>query len=158
MIIIGETGHQNIPETAREYVSSGLGALLSALQGQYTGVCSLAGGADQEFASLVLGRGCRLYVVVPCNNYEQTFSSEEERERYQSLIARACEVELLAFSQPSEEAYFAAGRRVVDLSDILIAVWDGKTARGLGGTADVVEYARSQGKRIEIVWPSNVQR
>jgi len=36
--------------------------------------------------------------------------------------------------------------RVVDLADLLIAVWDGKPARGPGGTADVVAYAASAGK------------
>src|SRR5271165_2228772 len=36
-----------------------------------------------------------------------------------------------------EDAYMAAGRRVVDLSDVMIAVWIAKPAKGKGGTADI---------------------
>ena len=35
-------------------------------------------------------------------------------------------------------------------SDLLIAVWDGYDARGLGGTADVVEYAIRRG--VPVIW------
>jgi hypothetical protein len=44
--------------------------------------------------------------------------------------------------QPTRElAYLAAGVRVVELADVLFAVWDGKPARGTGGTAEIVERA-----------------
>ncbi len=33
-------------------------------------------------------------------------------------------------------------------SEMLVAVWDGKLATGLGGTADAVGYALQCGKRI----------
>ena len=35
--------------------------------------------------------------------------------------------------------------RVVELSDIVLAVWNGKPAKGKGGTADVVAYAIRRG-------------
>jgi hypothetical protein len=44
-----------------------------------------------------------------------------------------------------EDAYLAAGQRVVELSDIVLAVWNGKPAKGKGGTADVVAYAIRRG-------------
>ena len=44
-----------------------------------------------------------------------------------------------------EDAYLVAGRRVVDLSDIVLAVWDGHPAKGKGGTADVVAYTIRRG-------------
>lgn len=47
-----------------------------------------------------------------------------------------------------EESYFEAGKTVVNTIDFLIAVWDGKPSRGLGGTADVVEYAQECYKRV----------
>jgi hypothetical protein len=37
----------------------------------------------------------------------------------------------------------------VDKSDMLIAIWDGKPAAGLGGTADAVGYALE--RRIKIL-------
>ena len=50
-----------------------------------------------------------------------------------------------ASSRPAGGApsdYLAAGCRVAALADLLLAVWDGEPARGRGGTADVVAFAR----------------
>lgn len=48
----------------------------------------------------------------------------------------------LPYSKP-EEAFLACGKAVADWTDILIAIWDGRPAKGRGGTGDVVAYARS---------------
>ena len=42
---------------------------------------------------------------------------------------------------------------MVDHSELLIAVWDGKPAAGLGGTGDVVSYARQSGKHVYQIDP-----
>ena len=52
----------------------------------------------------------------------------------------------------------AAGKSIVDSCEMLIAIWDGKPARGLGGTGDVVRYARKTGKAVSIVWPDDIGR
>jgi hypothetical protein len=46
----------------------------------------------------------------------------------------------------------------VDRSDVLLAVWDGRPARGFGGTGDVVAYARRRGVPVEVVWPRGAER
>jgi hypothetical protein len=38
-------------------------------------------------------------------------------------------------------------------SDLLVAVWDGLPARGLGGTADVVQVALAEQRRVVHVNP-----
>jgi hypothetical protein len=48
----------------------------------------------------------------------------------------------------TEKAFFDAGKYIVDSIDILFAVWDGKEAAGLGGTADIVTYAKSINRTI----------
>ena len=50
------------------------------------------------------------------------------------------------------------GRAVVDRSSVLVAVWDGQPSRGLGGTADVVAYARERGVPVEVIWPEGASR
>jgi hypothetical protein len=125
---------------------------------QLVGVCSLAAGADQLFARLVLEEGGKISVVVPCRHYETTFKRATDRRAFHALLRRAARVEQLEFEEPSEEAYFAAGRRVVDQSERLIAVWDGQRARGLGGTADVVRYARGCGHEVVVIWPDGLAR
>lgn len=152
------TGHQSIPPQALEYVTRGAGRVLDQVKDELVGVSSLAAGGDQLFASLVLERGGRLEVVLPCSLYETTFSRPEDLRRFHALLQKASMVEKLNFVEPSDEAYLAAGHRVVDLSEMMVAIWDGQPAKGKGGTADIVEYARSRGTPIEIVWPKGMAR
>ena len=155
---IGLTGHQDIPPQALEYVTRGINRLLDNLKGDLVAVSSLAAGADQLFASIVLERGGSLQLIIPCRRYEKTFPHPEDLTNFRTLLERAVSVETLSFDEPSEEAYLAAGCRVVDLSDVLLAIWDGQPARGKGGTGDIVEYARSRATRLEIVWPKGITR
>lgn len=158
MTVVGASGHQAIPDTARAFICNELDELLGVVPDDSTGICSLAAGADQIFATAVLRRGLRLHVVVPSEKYVETFDDPLDRQQFDRLMNSAAAVEVLPFESPSEVAFLAAGRRVVDVSDVLVAVWDGKAARGLGGTADIVEYARASNREVRVVWPHGVDR
>lgn len=123
-------------------------ACLAALPPPVVGVTSLAVGADTMFAELVLSLGGSLEVVVPFSGYEERFAEGRDRRVYSSLLGRAAAVEVLGRHDTDEEAYYAAGRRVADLSSLLILVWDARPAAGLGGTADIAEYARRGRKAV----------
>jgi hypothetical protein len=155
---IGVSGHQSIPASVRAVIASEIDAYLARSVASSYGICSLAAGVDQMFASAVLRSGRSIHVVVPSKEYETTFSDSVDRGEYHRLLGSAVFVEELAFESPSEEAFLAAGRRVVDLCDVLLAVWDGKQARGLGGTADIVEYARDLDREILVIWPAGAER
>jgi hypothetical protein len=152
------TGHQDIPPPAREYVTRGINRVLDEVTDELVGVSSLAAGADQLFAIGVVERGGRLEVVLPCQGYENTFSRSADLKDFHALLETAATIETLSFAAPSEEAYLAAGCRVVDLSEMVVAVWDGQPAKGKGGTADIVAYARSRGLQLEIIWPAGTVR
>lgn len=122
------------------------------------GVCCLAAGADQIFATAVLSQGGRLHVVIPCSDYEASFAHAEELKSFSNLLAGAEERQQLDFNAPSEAAFMAAGQVVVEQSDSLIAVWDGARAAGFGGTGDVVRYAEQLGKPVIRVWPAGSSR
>lgn len=156
MKMVGITGHQEAPREAWRLLHERLPEVLGIRP--FVGVSSLAAGADQEFSDIVLARGGALRVVLPCANYEQSFASVEQRTRYQRLICAAAWVEQLDFPFPSEDAYLAAGRRVVDRTDTLVALWDGKPAKGKGGTADIVKFAQTRGKPVVIIWPEGLAR
>jgi hypothetical protein len=155
---VGVTGHQDIPSFATDAIRMMMRRSLEELSGPITGVSSLAEGADQMFAAVVLDRGGLLHVVIPCRRYEEAFASAGAAQAFSSLLARAADIETLPFPEPSEEAFCAAGCRVVDVSDLLVAVWDGEPARGKGGTADIVEYARRKGVDVRVIWPPGVSR
>lgn len=151
---IGITGHQRLDDPADwADVRREIDAALARCGEHVLGITSLAVGADQLFADVVLDRGGSLHVVVPFEGYEASFTEGPPRAAYERLLRRATKVEVLDKTGSDEEAYFAAGKRVVDLSDEVIAVWNGKPAAGLGGTADVVNYARSIGKPVTVITP-----
>jgi hypothetical protein len=155
---IGITGHQDLSAEIVAYVTPILIGIIEEQKDSVVGVSSLAAGADQLFASIVLENGGSLYAIIPCQGYENTFTEPVALNRFRSLLARTKQVETLPYSKPSEQAFLDAGHRVVDNSDLLIAVWDGQPAAGKGGTADIVAYALHRGVAVNIVWPPGVSR
>jgi hypothetical protein len=158
MTTVGITGHQEIPTVALAEVMERVEEALNSLRGPLQAATSLAVGADQLVAGDIVSRGGRLHVILPCADYRRTFTSRVALQQFESLLAAAERVDTLDFSAPSEEAFWEAGKRVVDASDLLVAVWDGKPSRGLGGTADVVNYAHDQHKAVHVIWPTDVVR
>jgi len=146
---IAITGHQKLAVAGDwNWVREALLAALAESPSPLVGCSSLAAGADQIFAELVLARGGELRVVLPFAAYEEIFTTAADLEVYRSLLQRAAAVEILGEHPDREESYWAAGRRVVDLADRVLAVWNGKPAVGLGGTGDVVAYALNSGKPV----------
>ncbi|GLF95217.1 hypothetical protein SYYSPA8_12990 [Streptomyces yaizuensis] len=58
----------------------------------------------------------------------------------------------------TSKAHQAGSELLVDRCDLLIAIWDGSPARGYGGTADVVHYARRSSTPVTILWPEGATR
>ncbi len=159
MTVVGCTGHQTLTASTQVAVADAISAVLRNIDdGHVEGVCSLAVGADQIFARVLLAAGGRFHVVVPSAGYDRTFTNDNERSAYAELLAASTSQEELPHNSPTEEAFMAAGRVVADRSDVLLAVWDGAPAAGLGGTADVVRYAKERGKEVQIVWPEGAER
>ena len=153
---IGITGHQRLSSPADwQWVEEAMKNILASLSGELAGFTSLAIGADQIFAELILRLGGELTVIVPFAEYEEKFTEGVDRNGYKRLLAQAATVEVLHSTGSNREAYFKAGKQVVHRSELLIAVWDGKPAAGLGGTADVVGYARKCGKPMVHIDPVN---
>lgn len=145
---IGVTGHQKLNEPANwEWVKQEIDRFLSAVSPPFTCVTSLAVGADQLFANAVLQHGGTLEVILPFPEYESTFTKSHERQEYTRLLQQALKIEVLEKHGSDEDAYLASGKRMVDTSELIVAVWDGKPAAGRGGTGDIVIYAIQQRKR-----------
>ena len=117
------------------------------------GISSLAVGADQVFAESVLERGCALEAIIPFPDYERRVAPGKERQLYRALLARAERTTVLERVGTDEECYYAAGKYIVDSCEVLLAVWDGRPAKGLGGTGDIVRYAKQVGRRIVHIDP-----
>jgi hypothetical protein len=149
---VGVTGHQRLADpTAWQWVEEAVGRELDAATGPLVVVTSLAIGADQLVARLGVARGATLHAVLAFAGIERTFAPED-LPAYRQLVSQAS-VEILQTPGTDEDAYLAAGRRVVELSDVMIAVWDAKAAKGKGGTADVVAYAVASGVPVVHINP-----
>ena len=123
--------------------------LLPTLPKPLIGITCLAMGADQLFAEAILRSFGTIEAILPFPEYEMTFD-EKTQQHYWQLLKQASKVTVLARQSSEEESYLNAGEAVVDLSNMIVAVWNGSPAAGLGGTADIVEYARHQKKQL--VW------
>ncbi|MEV7423272.1 hypothetical protein [Streptomyces sp. NPDC091212] len=155
---IGVTGHRNIPAEAYAHIRAAIVAVLRSHTGSLEALSSLAAGADQLFAGLALDRGARLTAVIPSGDYEDGFEDPAELDGYRRLRDRATLEVTMAFPHSTDEAYYAAGTYIADHCDRLLAVWDGRPARGLGGTGDIVRYARERGKPVTVIWCDGVER
>ncbi len=134
-------------------------------------VSPLAKGADQIVAARVLQRPQahgrpRLQVVtpLPLDVYRRDFTDTSDLREFERLLGFDRQPHVLHSEFPERvssltpeqafaarnEAYRAAGHRVVDSCEVLIAIWNGEQAVGLGGTGDVVRYAIEQ--RRMVLW------
>lgn len=119
--------------------------------GRIEALTALAEGGDTLFAEVALALRIPVRVVVPFRGFEEDFEDGPPRQRYHQLLGLTGRKTHLPFAERSDEAYWQSGLWVADRADLLIAIWDGKPARGHGGTAEVVEYARKRGSRVELV-------
>jgi len=154
---IAVSGHRGLPAGTATLVDKAIRAALAEHAPEVTGLSCLADGADQIFGRAVADLGGRLEAVISAEMYRDALPNAAHAQ-YDDLLARAVSVHRLPFAEPTAEAYMAAGQLMVDQADELYAVWDGQPARGYGGTADVVAYAREQGRPVQVIWPAGAHR
>ncbi|HEX3513451.1 MAG TPA: hypothetical protein VHT26_05560 [Trebonia sp.] len=154
---IAISGHRRLPSTTADLVDKAIRGTLVATGSDVTGISCLADGADQIFARAVTDLGGGLEAIIPAGQYRDVLPADAHPE-YDRLLASAEAVRQLPYAEPTSESYMAASKLMIDAADELYAVWDGQPARGYGGTADVVAYARQHGKPVRIIWPAGAKR
>ena len=119
-------------------------------------VSSAASGADTLFVEEVARRKlpCLLVLPFPKARFQQDFSPGDWQ-RILPLLEKATRVEEVEGAQSAQGAYMEAGIRTAAQADIMVVVWDGKPAGGLGGTGDVVAEIRRLGKPLIIIDPAS---
>jgi len=152
--VVGFTGHRRLEDGpgVAGAIRDALAALRREAPGEWIALSSAAAGSDALFAREALAQGCAWEVVLPLApaEFKQDFTADEWRET-EALLARAELVRILTESGPREDAFLDAGMETVHDADIVLAVWDGEPARGKGGTADVIAYARDLGRPLIII-------
>jgi hypothetical protein len=121
--------------------------------GEFVIVSSLADGSDRIVAEAGLAAGFSLEAVLPFGRaeYARDFTTSGSREEFEKLLVRASAVfELDGVTDERPRAYEAAGFVMLANIDLLIAIWDGQDAAGIGGTAQIVSRAIADG--IPVIW------
>lgn len=154
---LGITGHQGLNAETSELVRADVQRLLPTFD-PVVAITMLGPGADQLVAEEVVKAGGALHVIVPAEQYRDSFTDDDAKAGYGRLLAHASHVAHLPFVESTEEAHMAGGEAIVNECDTLLACWDGKPARGHGGTADVVAYARARDVPVIVVWPAGSTR
>jgi len=129
----------------------------------FRAVSPLAEGTDRIFAEVALDLGFELCCPMPFQQaeFEEDFKppnalEAQSLECFRGLLGRAAsETRLVRFELDGvrsqlAEAYGAAGRVVMNQSDLLVVVWDGEPAAGGGGTVQTMQEALSY--HIPVVW------
>ncbi len=158
--VVGFTGHRQLGKwpQAAEYLRASLDRLFGEAPGEWIGISSAAAGGDLVFAQRILDAGYRWEAVLPLprTEFEKDFTPEEW-EQAQALLARAEIEQVSAAGLDRDEAYLNCGIETVNACDVLLALWDGEPARGRGGTAEVVTFARELGRPLLVVDPATGQ-
>jgi hypothetical protein len=158
MTVIGITGHRVLPQHTEQLVTAALCALVARYaDDELVGVSALAEGADTLFARAVLDAGGSLVAIVPARSYRSALPAAH-RPVFDTLLARAEEVIALDREDSTGTAYMDAGLRMLHEIDLLVAVWDGQAARGLGGTAQLVDAAKQLHLPVRVIWPAGAVR
>ncbi len=189
-VVVGITGHRNPPQSEWQRMRDEFLQILSAVQAlapstPITLLSALAAGCDQLAAEWALEWGeerplccgssrVRLIVPrpIPRHDYLCDFDRAEERERFETLEARAWLGFDLPLGEPEprrdldrdangriinrdgrrdrDEHYRRLGRFVAQQSHLVVAFWDGGASGGIGGTAEIVHFCRSGGSLAEL--------
>jgi hypothetical protein len=149
---IAVTGHRDIDErdaVLTEAVARQLENLRSP-GGTLTLLSCLAEGADRLVANVAMSRfGVALVAVLPMSaeRYEEDFRNEDSRREFRRLLRRAREVVRIPGSAGTGDErgvqYARAGAYLLVHSEALLALWDGRPPRGVGGTAMIVDWAQA---------------
>jgi hypothetical protein len=142
---VGISGHQSRPGIDWQWTASQVAEAFENWSVERI-LTSLAIGSDQVCAQQAFELDIAVTAVLPLSNYEQFFKSGD-LPQYRDLLGK-CEIVTLADIADTQEAFFNAGKYIVDQATFLIAIWDGKPAVGLGGTADVVQYCLDKKKAV----------
>lgn len=155
---VGITGHRGLPKAIEDDVRR----MLVERAGEFdprelVALSCIADGPDTWWAQIALQVGGQLEVIIPAEEYRDGLPAWHHRD-YDELMRLASDVHRTGLRESTSQAHQAGSEILVGLSDLVLAVWDGKPARGFGGTADVVAYAQRLGVPVWVLWPEGAER
>lgn len=142
------TGHRNIPADQIDYVKASLRREIEkAVEDGFTGFMSgFADGVDQYFAEIVIdlqkdNPDLHLFAAIPIR---QRLTSLQKKQKTKEMLDRCTDIAVIREDyHPS--VYSHRNRYMVEKSDRVIAVYDG---REKGGTVGTIRFAHTLRKEL----------
>ena len=154
-LIVGVTSHRDLDPAQLPALREQLRTAFAGLRERYPELplvvlSALAEGGDRLVAQVALEFGARLVVPLPLplSMYRDDFATDASKAEFDALLARADVITLArdthdpeALRVPGPERdrqYLQAGLFVANHCHVLLALWDGRSEIGTGGTAQIV--------------------
>jgi len=118
----------------------------------------LAEGADRLLSHHLLDLdNTTLTVVLPLSesDYMNDFKTEKSKEEFYLLKKRATNIIEIPHNKQRPFAYQLANKYMLNNSQLVFSIWDGKPPKGVGGTAEMIYMARKQ--LLPIIWITRSQ-
>jgi len=155
-LTIGVTGHRNLVAGEVPALKQKVREFFLQLRNDFPDldlqlITPLAEGSDRLVADVAQELGVKLIVPLPMPQaqYEQDFLSPEAVEIFRDSLKKARVIYLRTLGQvpgrnldsaDRSHQYAQMGIFISNHSQVLLALWDGKPSREIGGTASVVHY------------------
>lgn len=163
--VVAFAGHRSAPlpgrteqdiEAARVLIAESLKAIsekIAPQNGVIHLITSISDGADAVAIEVAAKLNIKTHILLPLPEelYELDFVGEPLKwEKISRLLASAresdslCTVRVASASLQRPDCYADTNNQLISSADALIAFWDGKPERGIGGTAQVWKDAESK--------------
>lgn len=155
-LTVGVTGHRNLLASETPALKQKVREFFLRLRAEYPDltlqlITPLAEGADRLVTDVAVDLGIDLLIVLPMSvdEYGQDFSSELAVETLRETVDAARVIQLPPVPPDMETAgilsdrqrqYAQLGVFISNHCQVLLALWDGKHTKEVGGTAGVVNY------------------
>jgi len=158
--VVGFTGHRRLESEKKisQVLPEVIGAIQREVGREMIGRSSIASGGDTLFAEAWLASNRKWIALLPFPEAEfKKDFSEADWNRARAVLDRAERVEISSEIAERPRGYLECGLATVDGADLMVAVWDGRAPRGLGGTAEIVEHARGVQKPLILISPDGLE-
>jgi hypothetical protein len=157
ILAIGFTGHRNLADEpkCRKLIYDFLAEKKTAQSELLCGIASVAEGGDLLFAEscIALNIPLRILLPLPKEDFHKDFDSFTWS-RAEQVLSSAISVEVVGNNGSRDECYYECGLETVQQSQLLLALWNGEPAQGLGGTEQIVDFAKLVDRPV--VWIHSV--
>jgi hypothetical protein len=153
-LVVGFTGHRRVEneEKAALVLCEVVAGLKRDLGSDMIGRSSVASGGDTLFAEACVAANLKWVALLPFPESEfQKDFNDADWKRARKLLDQAERIEVLSDTAERPQGYLHCGLATVEGADLMVALWNGKASRGLGGTADIVEHVRLLQKPLVLI-------